>query len=289
MNTQLSRVLILGGGGMLAYAFRNLLPPTAKVHSPPRAELDITDLAGLTATFDRVKPTLVLNCAAHTKVDLCDYQIDLATAINATAAGNAARLASRAGVPLAHFSTDFVFPGDSATPYRETDATRPLSEYGRTKLAGERAVAAAHPQALIARTSWLYGPGGPCFPATMIRVARAGKPLTVVSDQHGCPTFTYDLVRLTLELVEKGAGGVYHVSNTQATTWFEFTRHILDTFGLKVPLSPITSAEWKAKTPWSAHRPAYSTMDTSKLASTLGHPPRSWKEAFAEYHGLNPV
>jgi len=288
MPPHLSRVLILGGGGMLAHAFKQLLPPASSISSPPRASLDINDPSSLARAFETARPTLVLNCAAHTKVDLCEYQRDLAHAINAHAPAHAAAIASRLGIPFVQFSTDFVFPGTSPTPYSETDPTGPISVYGQSKLAGELAVTAAHPHALIARTSWLYGPGGPCFPATMVRVARAGKPLSVVSDQHGSPTFTYDLVRLTLELLAASAHGVYHVSNTSQTTWFEFTQHILATYNLSVPLSPITSAEWLAKTPTSAHRPTHSTLSTAKLTQTLHHPPRPWPQAFTEYHTLSP-
>jgi dTDP-4-dehydrorhamnose reductase len=286
MNSPLSRVLILGGGGMLAHAFKALLPAATGITAPPRSELDITRADSLRQALDGSRPTLILNCAAHTKVDFCEFQRDLAFEINALAAGEVARQAARLGVPLVHFSTDFVFPGTSPTPYRETDPTGPLSVYGQSKLAGEIAVSAQHPDALICRTSWLYGPGGPCFPATMVRVARMGKPLTVVSDQHGVPTFTYDLVRYTLALVESGSSGVFHVSNSEPTTWFEFTRHILGVYGLQVPLTPISSADWKAKTPWSAHRPAYSTLDTTRLSQVLRSAPRSWKQAFAEYQPL---
>lgn len=285
------RVLILGGGGMLAHALRLVLADRAgTIVSPARAELDICDDASLARAFESAAPTLVLNCAAHTKVDLCDFQRDLAHAINGRAAGRAAALAAARGAAFVHYSTDFVFDGTSPRPYVETDPTCPRSEYGRSKLAGEHAVLSAHPGALVCRTSWLYGPGGPCFPATMVRVARSGKPLSVVSDQRGSPTFTLDLARLTRDLLEHTApGGIYHTCNAGETNWFDFTAEILRVFGLSVPLSAITSAEWKARTPWSAERPARSTMDCSRAARAVGHPMRPWQEGLAEYRSLNAV
>lgn len=297
----LDRVLILGGAGMLAHAFKRLLPPPAAVSAPGRLELDITDPAALSRHLDTFRPTLILNCAAHTKVDLCDYQIDLARLLNATAPARAAGLAARLGLPFAHFSTDFVFsppsPTDAHTadihprPWRESDPTSPASVYGLTKLEGEHAVAAAHPQALILRTSWLFGPGGNSFPLTMLRAARAGKPLSVVADQTGSPTLTLDLARATLDLLARNATGLFHASNAGETTWHAFAAATLDAFGVAPPggaVTPLTSADWKARIPHSAVRPSYSTLDCSKLAAALGRPMPHWKDALAEFRTLMP-
>jgi dTDP-4-dehydrorhamnose reductase len=284
------RVLILGGGGMLAHALKLTLAPRAgTVVAPTRAHLDITDPASLAKTFANLRPTLVLNCAAHTKVDLCDYQRDLAHAINARAAGNAAHLAHAANAPFVQYSTDFVFSGSSPRPWVETDPVGPLSEYGRSKLAGEQLVAANHPHALILRTSWLYGPGGPCFPATMVRLAKLRKPLAIVADQHGSPTYTLDLAEYTLALLDARASGTFHLSNSGETTWHDFTAEILRTFNLTTELTKITTADWNAKTPWSAHRPSRSTMNCSKAAATLGRPPRPWQDALTAYHAASPT
>lgn len=283
------RVLILGGGGMLAHAFKSLLSQRGVTPiAPPRAQLDICDRPCLERTFAEVNPTVVLNCSAHTKVDLCDYQRDLALAINATGPGNAARIAADKGIPFVHFSTDFVFSGtpEPRRPWKETDPTLPASFYGESKLQGEKAVAANHPSALIFRTSWLFGPGGPCFPQTMLNFARQGKPLSVVSDQFGSPTMTFDLARTTLELLEKKASGLFHLSNAGETTWFDFTAEILKTFNTPTTLTSLTSAEWKAKVPWSATRPSYSTLDCSKANSLLTTPIQPWQQALQEYKSL---
>ncbi|MFN4243334.1 MAG: dTDP-4-dehydrorhamnose reductase [Tepidisphaerales bacterium] len=292
MSADFSRILILGGGGMLAYALRQRLAarhPHAHVVAPARSECDITHLPSLTAAFDAARPTLVFNCAAHTKVDLCEFQRDLAHAVNAVAPGDLARLAADRNADLVHVSTDFVFRGDQPVPYRETDPTGPLSVYGQTKLDGEHRVAAAHPRPVIARTSWLYGPGGPCFPATMVRVARAGKPLSVVADQHGTPTFTFDLADALLDLLATPHRGLFHITNAGHTTWHGFAVETLRLFGLSTDVTPITSDEWLRRTPWSARRPAHSRLDTSKLTAAIGRPMRPWTDALADYHRLSPL
>jgi dTDP-4-dehydrorhamnose reductase len=276
------KVLILGGGGMLAHALRSTFAPRAgDLLAPRRGELDITDRVALRETVQRFKPTLVINAAAHTKVDLCEYQRDLARLINGAAPGFAAEAARSVGAALVHFSTDFVFSGDDAAPRKPADPTGPRCEYGHSKLLGEDAVLASHPAALVLRTSWLFGPGGPCFPATILAAARAGKPLSVVADQTGCPTYTLDLARATLTLVEAGLTGLHHFSNSDPTTWHAFAQATLRTFGLANPISPITSADWKSRAPWSAPRPAYSVLDCSSLSPLLT--PRPWQATLADY------
>jgi dTDP-4-dehydrorhamnose reductase len=184
-----------------------------------------------------------------------------------------------------HFSTDFVFNGDSNRPWREDDPTDPLSAYGRSKLLGEHMVAReGGSEWLIVRTAWLYGSGGPCFPMTMINAARAGKTLSVVDDQIGSPTFTRDLADATLNLIDAGASGIYHIVNAGQTSWHDFTAAILQQFGLKAELSKTTSAAWKRTRPDSAVRPAYSVLDTSKYSQITGKQMRDWREGLTDYH-----
>src|SRR5439155_19337854 len=185
--------LITGGEGMLAKALIAAL--RSRGHDPiaaNRAALDITSFADVMQTIEKLKPTLILNCAAHTKVDLCEEQQDVANQINGSAVGVLAAAAKDVGAKFVHYSTDFVFNGTSTQPWREDDPTDPLCAYGRSKLLGEKLIASEGGEnRLIIRTAWLYGPGGPCFPMTMINAARAGKPLKVVDDQIGSPTFTH--------------------------------------------------------------------------------------------------
>lgn len=280
-------VLITGGGGMLASALiRRLGARGRSAVALSRAALDVTSEPAVRAAFAEHKPTLVLNCAAHTKVDLCEQQEPLANAINGDAVGVLARACRDAKATLVHYSTDFVFDGRGTKPYLPTDATGPLSAYGRSKLLGERRLQENAPDRwYVLRTAWLYGRGGPCFPQTMVKVARAGKPLKVVIDQTGSPTLTDDLADATLNLIDaSAASGIYHATNSGQTNWFEFTAAILKEFGLEsTPLSSTTAAEWFKVKPDSAVRPAYSVLDTRPLEAATGKPMRAWREALVDY------
>ena len=161
-----------------------------------------------------------------------------------------------------------------------------MSVYGASKLFGEQCAMTQMGNGadiLVIRTAWLYGPGGPCFPQTMINAAKAGKPLKVVDDQIGSPTFTHDLAEATLNLIDADARGIYHVVNSGETNWHDFTAAILQEFGLNVPLSRTTSAEWKNLRPDSAIRPAYSVLDTSKYTAITGKSMRPWYEGLRAY------
>jgi len=271
---------------MLAHAFRAALhefdlDPVAL----DRADCDVADADSVAATFKRLRPTLVINCAAYTKVDLAEKEVEAAHRANTIGPAVLSRECRRYGAALVHFSTDYVFDGTLRRPLRPDDPVGPRSAYGRSKLLGEQAVQAEHPdQWLIVRTAWLYGPNGPNFVQTMLNVARAGKPLRVVNDQVGSPTYTFDLAGATLDLLDRGATGVWHVSNSGQTTWFDFAKAIFEEWGLSPDLQPITTAEWKATKPDSATRPAYSVFDLEPLEKLLGRRMRPWREALRAYH-----
>ena len=274
-------ILITGGRGMLASALHRALVARSKTATRlGHQELDITDPAAAAEVFANHRPTLVLNCAAYTKVDKAEEEFDRASAVNGTAVGTLASLCRDYGARLVHYSTDFVFDGTKREPYVPTDPTNPQSAYGRSKLLGEQL---AEPDALVVRTAWLYGPGGPCFPRTMVELARQKKPLTIVNDQIGSPTFTYDLAEATLRLLDAAQKGVFHVTNNGSVSWFAFTQAILEEFDEQTQLSPITSAEWKQKRPNSATRPAYSVLDVSKYETATGHRMRPWRQALRDY------
>jgi dTDP-4-dehydrorhamnose reductase len=289
LTQETQTILITGAGGMLAQALAASLRKRGRRHVlVSRAALDVTREDDVRLAFDKHQPAAVFNCAAHTKVDLCEEQEDLANAINAGGPDNLARAARDFGATLVHYSTDFVFDGSSTRPYRPEDPVNPLSAYGRSKLFGEQAIQKVDPPGwLIIRTAWLYGPGGPCFPQTMINAARAGKPLKVVDDQIGSPTFTYDLADATLELLDRGASGLWHLTNAGSVSWHGFTAAILEEFGLKADLSPTTSAEWKRLRPTSAPRPAYSVLDVEPFAQLTGHPMRPWRDALRDYRFIS--
>jgi dTDP-4-dehydrorhamnose reductase len=279
------RILITGGNGMLARALDRVL--RERGHAPAlldRAALDITSHDAIGQIFARHKPTLVLNCAAFTKVDACETQEGHANLINGRAAGAVAHEAAQHRAKFVHFSTDYVFDGTLRRPLRPDDPVGPQSAYGRSKLMGEQLIRdLGSPSDLIVRTAWLYGPNGAHFVKTMVNVARAGKPLRVVNDQVGSPTYTLDLAAATLELLDGDARGVWHLSNAGETTWFDFARAIFDAWGLRPDLQPTSSDAWKAGRADIADRPAYSVLDVTPFEQRVGHPMRHWRDALTAF------
>jgi dTDP-4-dehydrorhamnose reductase len=270
--------MIVGAGGLLGRALvRRLEPAFPDLVAATRAEADVTDRFRLEAEIERLQPTVVINCAACTDVDGCTRRPDAAREVNTAGAENVARAAAGAGCRVVHVSTDFVFDGRSSRPYVETDAPAPLSEYGRSKLEGERRVAAAAPDHLIVRTAWLYGHLGGGFVAAIHRRAKAREPLRVVADQTGSPTFADDLADGIARLLAIPATGIVHLVNRGACTRFELAAAIVEDLGMtgRVRLESITSRETGAV----AERPAYSVLDTSLYERLTGHAPRPWREA----------
>lgn len=288
MNSLYERILITGANGMLAWAFKQRLAPlNLNVTYVDRAAMDVSDAASVAKVFDQVKPTLVLNCSAYTKVDLAEKELDKANAVNGTGVANLATACRQHGAMLVHYSTDYVFDGTMREPLKTSDRLGPLSAYGKSKLLGEELLQQNAPANwMIIRTAWLYGPGGPCFPATMVNLAKQGKPLKIVADQIGAPTFTVDLVDATLELLHRGATGIWHIANSGQTNWHDFTRAILEEFALSTDLSPITSDDWKRAKPESAIRPAWSVFDLSPYESLTRQPMPDWRDALHRYHAM---
>jgi dTDP-4-dehydrorhamnose reductase len=277
--------LITGAGGMLGHALAYLLRSRGVTPiTCDRASLDIANPDALAEVFADHKPTLLLNCAAHTKVDLCEQEQDKANAINGTAVGQMAELSRRNGTCLVHVSTDFVFNGSGSRPYRSDEPVQPLSAYGRSKLLGETLLQENAPKDwLIVRTAWVYGRHGANFPRTMVTAARAGKPLKVVNDQVGSPTYTVDLAEGILALLDHGARGLWHLTNAGQTNWRDFAQAAVEEFGIKTEVAPCTSAEWQKIRPNSAHRPSYSVLDIEPFAKLVGRPMRNWRDALRDY------
>jgi dTDP-4-dehydrorhamnose reductase len=278
-------IVITGGGGMLAHALVDAMRArdlSAVVLT--RADCDITNRSDVSRLFQSHRPTLLLNCAAHTGVDLCEDEPQRANAINGEGPGLLAKMAREYRTRLIHFSTDFVFDGQIDRPYRPDDRPNPLSAYGRSKVLGEaRIQEAAPPDWLILRTAWLFGRHGSCFPQTIVKLAQAGRPLRVVDDQIGCPTFTVDLAAATLKLIDSSASGIFHVTNSGVTSWYAFAAAILKEFGLSADLSPVTTTHWLELRPKQAKRPAYSVLDVEAYTSAANHSLRHWSEALSEY------
>jgi dTDP-4-dehydrorhamnose reductase len=233
---------------------------------------------------DLHRPTVVINCAAYTKVDLAEVERDAAFAINTLAAGTIASACKSRGIRLVHFSTDFVFNGESSGPYQPNDPTDCLSAYGQSKLEGESLVRAIDPPGwMIIRTAWLFGDTGPCFPKTILDRARAGQTLKVVNDQIGSPTYAPDLAATTLDLIGASACGIRHVTNSGQCSWFDFAEAIVDAAGMSANLQPTTTAGYRATRPNIAIRPAFSVLADDKLPQLIGRHMRPWQEALSDF------
>ena len=241
-------------------------------------ELDITNADAVHAAVFAARPDALVTCAAFTSVDAAENQEALALAANGTAVANVAHAADAAGAMLVQLSTDYVFDGTSERPYKEEDRPSPLSAYGRTKLAGERAAELVR-RHLVVRTAWLFGEGAN-FVAAIRRQLDAGqKTLRVVGDQRGCPTFAEDLAGGLVRLVEAERMGVVHVVNGGDATWCEFAFEILRVLGADAEVVPISTAEAARPAP----RPPYSVLDTSlfRAFARAGLPP--WQDALARH------
>ena len=275
--------LVLGAGGMLGRAVTEVLEEAyPETISATRAEADVTDRFRLESEVERLRPDVIVNCAAYTDVDGCEIDRDRARKVNAEGAANAATAAASVGALIVHVSTDFVFDGRGRVPYREEDPPGPLSEYGRTKLEGERRVAKATEKHLIVRSSWLYGAGRANFVDAIRSRARNGGTLRVVDDQFGSPTYVVDLAQALRLLIPTRARGVVHFANTGVCSRHELARAIVAIGGFEtVRVEAITTAEAGR----IAIRPAYSALETRRYTSLTGVPPRPWQEALRDYMG----
>lgn len=272
------RILLIGKNGQVGWELERALASLGTVLAVGRSEVDVTDAARLADFVAQVKPALIINAAAYTAVDRAESEPELAHQINAVAPGVLATAAQRVGAWLIHFSTDYVFDGTKRSPYLETDATNPLGVYGRTKLAGELAVAAAGGRHLIFRLSWVYGLRGHNFLLTMQRLARERAELSVVNDQFGSPTWSRAIAEAVTPITQRlltgeasdNMSGVYHLACAGQTSWHDFASRIVE----QLPESerkartviPIPTAEY----PTPAKRPAWSVLDCSKLQRTFG-------------------
>jgi len=272
-------ILLIGAAGQLGAELARVLPAHGQVLALDRGALDLTDADAIVAAVRSARPQLIVNAAAYTAVDRAESEPDRAAAINARAPGILAEEARRAGALLIHYSTDYVFDGESETVYDEHSETHPVNAYGRSKLGGEQAIAAAGGASLVLRTSWVYGLSGQNFLTTMRRLAAERDTLRVVADQIGTPNWTRSLAEATATLVGRGGGflaertGLYHLSGGGSTSWFGFARAIFD--GADYPrIVPITSAEY----PTTARRPRRSVLSSDRFAGTFGFFLPPWEQ-----------
>lgn len=290
------KILLTGVGGQVGGELLRVLEPLGEVVAPTRKEMDLADLASVRSLVRSVKPRWIVNAAAYTAVDKAESEPELAYAINAEAVRVIGEEARAIDAGVIHFSTDYVFGGLGTGPYVETDATGPVSVYGATKLAGEEALAASGAAHLIFRTSWVFGSCGKNFLLTILRLARERELIHVVDDQHGSPTWSGDLARMTVNVITQceaaakdrslmdvlgDMGGIYHAAGRGETTWCGFAEEAVQR--LKESESQTRFAEIKAistaEYPTAARRPANSRMNCDKLAAQFGWRMMDWHDS----------
>ena len=244
-----------------------------------RAQLDVTDTVAVDQTLAREVPDVLVHCAAYTTVDLAEDEPDVALRINRDATWHAAAAAQRVGARFVYISTDYVFDGTKRSPYLPGDTPAPLSAYGRSKLAGEVASAEVVADALIVRTSWLYGEARRNFVTAMIERAAHGDALTVVDDQLGGPSWSRNVAETLLDLDERGARGVWHVADRGVCSWAELATEATRLRGLQAEVTGVPSEEWGAR----AVRPLYSVLDVSATEQLLEREMPEWRDALAQF------
>lgn len=289
-------ILLIGKDGQVGTELQRLLPSLGEVTAVDRDTCDLTQSAQVRETVRRALPQLIVNVAAYTAVDQAEAEPELAMAINGHACEVLATEARLAGAAVIHYSTDYVYDGRKHEPYVETDAVNPLSVYGRTKLAGEQAIAAGGVPHLVLRTSWVYGLHGRNFLLTMMRLAREKPELRVVADQFGVPNWAVELARSTAHIIRVAAArkrhvqdaigensGVFHLSGAGRASWHEFACRIIDTLARQgivppVPVRPIATDEY----PTPATRPANSVLDGTRLRTAWDTHLPDWRHSLDE-------
>lgn len=277
------RILVAGATGQVAQSLSKVAPefPGLSLHLKGRPDLDISDLDSVSRALTGGGYDYVINAAAYTAVDLAEDEKGIAFAVNAEGAGNLAKVAAQNNCPIIHYSTDYVFDGQSRHPYSEGDLLSPLSVYGRSKLDGEQAVKAANPKHLIFRTAWVHSEFGKNFVKTMLRLAEELDEVSVVNDQIGSPTYAGDIATETLRIISllqgKNAWGTYHLVNSGEASWAEVAERVFSESrrlsGPYANVTPITSAEF----PQKVTRPKNSRLSTSKLSSVFSSHLRDWQ------------
>lgn len=300
-----ARIFVTGESGQVGEALRRTLTPFGEIVAPTLDELDLTNADGLRRMLREVRPRWVVNAAAHTAVDKAESEPQLAFALNATAPEVLAEEAKKMGAAVVHYSTDYIFDGSKTTPWIEDDAPGPLNVYGKSKLAGELAVSGSGAAYFTFRTSWVYGATGNNFVKTMLRLARERETLKIVADQHGAPTWSWELARMTADVmgqIERLAehqncslseaalplSGVYHATGAGTTTWYGFAAEAIGELQKREPatklavVEPISTSEY----PTPAKRPMNSLLDCGKLERTFGWQMPEWSESVRTVVGM---
>jgi dTDP-4-dehydrorhamnose reductase len=271
------KVMILGATGLLGKA---LIREGSgdEVTGLSSRDVDIRNAQQVREVLEKARPEWIVLAAAYTDVDGCESHQDLAFAVNRDGPVNVAKAAKQIGAKLIFLSSDYVFDGKNTVPYEIDDTRNPQSIYGRSKAEAELGLLEVLPECCIARTSWLFGRGGKCFPETILKLAATRPALDVVNDQRGCPTYTVDLARAIAELCRGGASGIVHVTNAGDCTWFDFAREIVKSAGLATDVLPVSSQQMARPAP----RPAYSVLSPASLQRYEIVMP-AWRDALQRY------
>ena len=271
------RVAIFGATGMLGKALLRQWTED-DITAISSAQADIRNADQVRTAIEHSRPDWIVLAAAYTDVDGCEINPTLASAVNTHGAVNVAKAAARAGSKLLFVSTDYVFDGKNSSPYEVTDPRNPINAYGRSKAEAEEKLREILSDCCIVRTSWLFGPGGKCFPDTILKVAANRNEIEVVNDQRGCPTYTLDLADAIIQLCRSDASGIVHATNSGDCTWFDFAKEILRQAGVSTMVKPTTSDKYVRP----AERPKYSVLSATSLGG-YGIEMRAWQETLPDY------
>lgn len=283
----MAKFLITGAKGQVGHCLTQQLQGKHEVLAVDRDELDITDQSAVKNAVENFRPDVIINAAAHTAVDRAETEVELSEAINVKGPQYLAEAAKDVGAAILHISTDYVFDGQREGKYKETDATDPQGVYGKTKLAGEEAVAKANDKFIVLRTAWVFGEHGNNFVKTMLRLAKTRDTLGVVADQIGGPTYAGDIAAALIQIAENIIAGkevqygIYHFTGEPYVSWCDFAKAIFDEAVSQNVLekAPLVNAITTADYPTPAKRPANSCLDLTKIQQVFGIQPSNWKKA----------
>ncbi len=274
------RVLVTGVKGQLGYdVVKECEKRNIEAVGVDIEEMDITDKASVDKVVKEAGVDAVIHCAAYTAVDAAEENVEICRKVNAEGTENIAKVCKELDLKMVYISTDYVFDGKGTRPWEPDDERAPLNVYGQTKYEGELAVQNNLEKYFIVRIAWVFGVNGKNFIKTMLRLAEDHDSLTVVNDQFGSPTYTYDLARLLVDMVQTEKYGIYHATNEGICTWYEFACEIFKQAGIDIKVSPVSAAEYKAK----AKRPENSRMSKEKLSENGFERLPSWQDALSRY------
>lgn len=274
------KVFVTGVKGQLGYDVMNELASRGiEAVGVDIEEMDITNADQVRKVITKAAPDAVIHCAAYTAVDAAEDNVDICRKVNAEGTENIAKVCEELDIKMMYISTDYVFNGKGSRPWKPDDEREPLNIYGQTKYEGELAVEKHVKKFFTVRIAWVFGVNGKNFIKTMLNLGKTHEHLTVVNDQTGSPTYTYDLARLLVDMIQTEKYGRYHATNEGLCTWYEFACEIFKQAGMKVSVAPVSSDEYPAK----AKRPENSRMDKSKLVENGFTPLPSWQDALSRY------